>query len=289
MDKTGESLLRLLFNPGENICLSDNKFATHSIPLEDAFKNEVVLISPNTDVADRKVKTNDLILCAINPIFGFRKDSNVTAFRSYLIELDVGSIKDQLGTLEYLKTPYTAQIFSGSKSVHTAICLSEDLPDRKTYDFIGEWIFNIVTVADRQCKNESRSIRIPGAYREPGKKQRLIRLKERVSHEDLFYWLNQYEHLKPKPVERKVVPEGQADFSKLSPWARSMLTKGVTFRNRGRNQTWYGLAYDLGLAGFSEENAVEILSQRFVEEHDFKMKEFLRTIQSAFEKIRGLT
>jgi len=288
MDKTGEQLLTLLFNKGESICVSDNKFATHSIPLEDAFNDEVTLVSPNADVFPRQVKTKDLILCAINPINGFRKDENVTAFRSYLIELDVGSIKDQLGTIAHFKMPFSCQIFSGSKSVHTATCLNEDLPNRKMYDFIGDWIFNIITMADRQCKNESRSIRIPGAYREPGKKQRLISLKERVSHEELFKWLNTYEHLKPKPVEKKIIPVGQADFSKLSPWARAMLTKGINFKN-GRSNGWYGLAYDLGLAGFSEENAVEILSQRFVEEHDFKEKEFLRTIQSAYEKIRELT
>jgi hypothetical protein len=288
MDEKAKTMLKLLFNKGESICVSDNKFATHSVPLEDAFDDKITLVSPNADIFPRQVKTNNLLFCSINPILGFRKDCNVTAFRSYLIELDVGSIKDQLGTIAHFKMPFSCQVFSGSKSVHTAICLSEDLPDKKNYNFIGDWIFNIVTMADRQCKNESRSIRICGAYREPGKKQRLISLKERVPHEELFKWLNKYEHLKPQPIEKKIIPEGEADFSKLSPWAISMLTKGINFKN-GRSNGWYGLAYDLALAGFSEESAIETLSQRFIPEHDFKEKEFLRTIQSAYEKIRGLT
>ena len=284
MDPTGQSLLKLLFNEGETICVSNNEFGFHSIPLESALDGEVELLSPNDKVPLTYCHSSDLILAAINPINGFRRDSNVTAFRSFLIEIDIGTIKEQVNTIAHIKMPFSAQVFSGNKSVHTVITLDSDLSSEKNYRFTAEWILNIVTSADKNCKNPSRSIRIPGAYREPGKKQRLIKMNNRVTQKELSAWLNQYRHLEPTVKEKKVVA-GNADFSNLSPWARYMLVNGIEFKNRGRNQTFFGLAYDLALAGFSEEKAIELLRERFQEERDFKEKELLTTIVSAYRTV----
>ncbi len=279
MDSTGQKLLNLLFNPGETVCVSPNKFAFHSILLE-SFTGQIALVSPNPDIPTKYCDSSELILCSINPILGFRNDSNVKAYRSFLLEIDSGSIKDQLGYLAKLKIPFSCQVFSGNRSIHTVITLDEDLPDLKTYRLIYQWLLKIVTFADPNCKNPSRSVRIPGAYREPGKKQRLVSMKGRISHKELFDWLNQYEHLRPQvKKQRKVLTEG-ADFSRLSPWARYNLTNGITFKN-GRNQTWFGLAVDCFMAGFTLEQVVELLSSRFVEEPDFKEKELLTSINSA--------
>lgn len=284
MDPTGQSLLRLLFNEGENVCVSNNEFGYHSIPLENALVGNINLISPNENAKENKCSSSDLILVAINPINGFRRDECVTAFRSFLIELDIGDIKTQLNTIEYLKMPFSAQVFSGNKSVHTVITLDEDLPDEKTYRTIGNWIFNIVSMCDQNCKNPSRSIRIPGAYREPNKKQRLIKINKRISHKELMDWLNRYEHLRPIAKEKKALT-GNPDYSRLSPWARAMLKNGMDFKSRGRNQTWYAISYDFALAGFSEDQAIEVLESKFEEERDFKRKEWLTAIGSAFKSV----
>lgn len=282
MDPTGQSLLKLLFNEGETVCVSNNEFGFRSIPLKNALDGKIELISP-TEGKSSSCHSSDLTLCAINPINGYRRDSNVTAFRSFLIEMDSGSIKEQLGTIAHLKLPFSIQVFSGNKSVHTVITLDEDLPDEKSYRSVGDWLFRIVTLADKNCRNPSRSVRIPGAYREPGKKQRLIKINKRISHKEFFDWLKQYEHLRPKAREKKIIPEGYGDFSLLSAWAKKMLRDGVDFKNRGRNQTWYALAYDFALAGYTEEQTIEELSKRFEEERDFKEKEWLITIDSAFK------
>jgi hypothetical protein len=284
MDPTGQSLLNLLFNPGETICVSNNEFGFQSVPLKDVFKEKVTLISPNENSPLRKIDSSKLTMVAINPINGWRRDEHVTAFRSYLVEIDIGSIKEQQGTIAHFNMPWSAQIFSGGKSLHTVITLGQDLPDEKTYRLIGNWIFNIITCADKACANPSRSTRIPGAYREPGKKQRLIKLKQRVTLKELMDWLNLYPHLRPRAKEKKVVPAGNADFSRLSPYYRGMLTKGIDFKN-GRSNTWYFIAYELAVVGFTEDGIIEILSERFVEERDFKEKEFLTTIRSAFKKV----
>lgn len=279
MDPSGQSLLKILFNEGETVCVSNNEFGFHSIPLQNALDGKICLVSPNESVPITHCDSADLILVAINPINGYRRDSDVTALRSYLVEIDTGTIKEQLGYIDHLKMPFSAQVFSGNKSVHTLITLDRDLPDEKTYRYIGSWILNIVTMADKNCKNPSRSIRIPGAYRGPGKKQRIIRINKRVKLKALMDWLNKYEHLRPIAKPKRELPEGQADYDLLSNWARSMLKTGVVFKN-GRNQTWFALAVDFAIAGFDEDRTIEELTKYFQEEHDFKEKEFLATIRS---------
>lgn len=284
MDETGKSLLKLLFNEDELVCVQPNKYAYHSIPLKNAMDGRITLVSENPNQPTRYCDSSQLILVAINPIKGFRQDSSVTNFRSFLWEIDVGPIKEQLGYLKHIGVPISAQIFSGNKSVHALTILDQDLPDEKTWRYLNKWTLNILTMCDDQCLNPSRNVRIPGAYREPGKKQRLISIGERVKLSDFMAWLNKYEHLRPKVKEKKPLPDGEPDLARLSPWARAMLSKGVSFRN-GRNQGWYGLAYDLALAGFSEDQGIEILGKRFTEEDDFKEKEWLTTVKSAFRKV----
>ena len=283
MDKTGQSLLKLLFNEGESICVSNNEFGFQSVPLEKALDGEVDLISPNEKVPVNRCKSSDLIFVAINPIKGWRRDSDVTAFRSFLIEIDFGQINQQLTYLNTIKMPFSAQVFSGNKSVHTVITLDEDLKDEKAYRNIGNWIFNIVQWADKNCRNPSRSIRVPGAYREPGKKQRLIKLNRRITQKELYDWLNEYKHLQPV-IKSKPKVEGNADYSRLSLWARAMLEKGLDFKD-GRNKGWFALAVDCAKAGFSEEEAIALLGKRFEEENDFREKEWLTAINSAFKYV----
>src|ERR1019366_3311143 len=128
MDSTGKDLLSLLFNKGEHICVSDTHFAYKALPVSTVLENEWInLISNNPEVTDREVKTSDLILVSVNPIKegSSRSDVNVSAFRTFLIEIDVGTLKEQINTLNHIKMPFSAQIFSGGKSMHTAIVLDE--------------------------------------------------------------------------------------------------------------------------------------------------------------------
>ena len=284
MDPKGQALLKLLFNEGEQICVSNSQKAYRSIPLEQAMEGQLTLMGQAEGQKDNICQSSDLILCSVNPIKGPRLDCNVTAYRTFLIEIDTGSIPVQIATLKHLKMPWSAQIFSGGKSVHTAIILDEDLPNEKTYRNVFQWIFNIATMIDKNCVNPSRMIRIPGAYREPGKKQRLIQLKKRITHKELFGWLNTYEHLRPVGKPKREIVAGQADYDKLSKWAKNMMIRGINFKH-GRNITWFGLAAKFAEAGFTEEEAIQELGKRFEEEYDFKEKEWLLTIASAFKKV----
>lgn len=287
MDPTGKALFKLLFNEGESVCAGNSKYSYHSMPLETAMNGPITLHSEDEEIADRYCESSDLITAAINPIVGFRKDSNVTAFRSFLWEVDVGSIKEQIGYFKKLGIPLSAQVFSGNKSVHAVTILDKDIvdihgnKDEKTYRFLYQWALRVVTLADQVCKNPSRGIRIPGAYREPGKKQHLISIGGRVKFSDFMAWLMRYEHLKPEIKEKKPIPE-KADHTRLSAWARDMLAQGIDFK-KGRNHTWFSLGVDFANAGYSEDQAIDELTPRFNEESDFREKEFLRAIKSGFE------
>jgi hypothetical protein len=281
VDPTGQSLLKLLFNEGESVCPANSKYGYHSIPLEKALNGPITLVSENKELPTRFCDSSDLILIAINPISGYRNDENVTSLRAFLWEIDVGTIPEQLGYLNYFKVPTSVKVFSGNKSIHAVTVLDEPITDIKTYRYLYQWGLNILTLTDQSCKNPSRCVRIPGAYREPGKKQRLLTIGERVKVKDFIDWLKQYEHLKPQVREKKPFVEGEADYSRLSLWCQGMLKNGITF-GRGRNLTWFSLAVDFAKAGYSEDQAVEMLDKRFEEEHDFKEKEFLSAIRSGF-------
>jgi hypothetical protein len=284
MDQKTQDFFKLLFNANEKVCVQDSKFATHSVPLEEVLSGKVTLIPKDSKYSPKTVSSDKLILVALNPAEGLRCDENIVKYRSFLVELDVGSIPEQLNTIKHLKMPFSAQVFSGNKSVHTVITVDEDLNTESQYRMIAKWIFAIVTSADKKCENPSRCIRIPEVYREPGKKQRLIRLKERVTHKELFAWLNRWPHLQPKPKVKKIIPEGEADYDKLSNWAKYQIKNGIEFKN-GRSNTWHGLAYDFALAGYSEEQTIEELGKYYQEESDFREKEWLGTIESAFKRV----
>jgi len=277
-----KSLLDLMFLPEDTVVVSNNKFATHSVSIETVLSGEVTLVSSNQKVSNQIVKTSELIFLAINPIKGFRLDSNAYRLQNFLLECDTGSITSQVEYLKNLGIPYSAIIFSGSKSAHILVALDTPL-DEKTYRLLYVWILRIGTLFDQNCKNPSRCIRIPGATRpETGKQQTLLELKEKVKLEDLMVWLNLYEHLRPKERERKSLTNG-ADHDKLSPWVKTALKYGIKF-DKGRNHTWHSIFCDFALAGYPKDQAIDFLSVYFVEEFDFKEKEWLRIAQSAYDK-----
>lgn len=284
MYEHGEKLLRLMFRPGETICVSPNKFGYHSIPLENVMLEEVTLVPPDSKYPMEKCPSNELRLVALNPIKGFRQDQNCTAYRNFLIEMDVGPLPQQLAYIERLGMPYSAAVFSGGKSLHFLISLDIDLPDQKTWRLIAEWILAIATAADQMTKNPSRSIRIPGPTRDQSR-QVLARWKGPVTFSELRAWLEKHPEQRPKPKVKKA-PSGKHDFNRIAPWVIKRLTEGLD-PTKGRNGQWYAIAYEFALAGYSEDGTIEILSEYYSEDPDFKEKEWLTAIDSAFKHVHS--
>lgn len=282
-----------MFKPGETVCVSPNKFGYHSIPLENTLSGEVTLI-PTQDSALRRNKTweecyeqcptKDLTLAALNPIYGYREDLNCTSFRSFLVELDYGPLKEQVEYLKRIGIPYSALIFSGNKSIHCLITLDKDLPSYDIYYMFAEWILGVATMADQNTKNPSRSIRIPGAEREPGKFQALVEFKGPVKLEDLSDWLKIHPGAKPKKVEKRAISDEPIDLLKLKPWVAQRLQNGLD-PTQGRNKQWFSISCEFALAGFTEEDATEKLRSYFEPDKDFKEREWKTSIRSGYKYI----
>jgi hypothetical protein len=283
-----KALLNLLFLPDERCCPSTDRFAYHSLPVSELHTGQVALVSPSNKVPIKTIKTEDLILMAINPMKGgFRNDGNVSAFRTFLFELDVGSIQSQYLYFKKLEVPVSCHIFSGSKSVHTLVTLDQDI-DEKTYRLLYQWSLAILTLADSACKNPSRSVRIPGAIRpETGKEQKLMEFNGKVKLEDFMTWLNKYPHLRPKEREERKNLTSEKDYDRLSSWLRRALKESNLDFSKGRNRMWYAVFYDFAKAGYGQEEAELILGNFFQEEHDFKEKEWLICAKSAYDHVLG--
>lgn len=280
MHETAKQLFSLMFKPGETVCVSHNKFGYHSIPLKNAINGPITLVPPTDKSEWQYPKPEELTLLALNPIKGFRQDLNCTAFRSFLVEMDYGPLPEQLAYVKKLGMPYSAVIFSGNKSLHFLTTLDTDLPSEDVYRIFSEWILNIMTLADQNTKNPSRSIRIPGAYREPGKKQILVESHGLVKINDLVSWLNKHPEAKPKEKQERIISE-DADFSKVKGWVCKALKDGIMPPNR--NKQWFSVGVEFALSGFNEEYTIEVLRPYFSPDRDFKEREWKTTIRSAFK------
>lgn len=272
-----------MFKQEETICVSHNKYGYHSIPIEMAMGEEVTLVPPNPKHDILHVHSDELKLVALNPIHGFRNDLGCTAFRNFLVEMDCGPLKEQLNYIKSLEMPYSAVIFSGGKSLHFLISLDQDLPSEKVYRTFTLWIRAIATLADQNCINPSRSIRIPGTEREPGKRQILVEMPGKVKINDFTTWLSKYMHLKPQERQKREV-SGKYDFSRLNKWTVDKLIRGFD-PNKGRNKQWFSIACEFAIAGYSEEDTIDILRDYYTEEHDFKEREWLTAVRSGFKYI----
>lgn len=288
MHPSGAALLNLMFLPGETICISPNKYGFHSIPLEKAFEEEVMLL--NTKFRDGEAlekateifHTSELRLVALNPIQGWCDDASCYKYRNFLIELDNGPLSDQLAYIKKLDMPYSAVVFSGGKSLHFLISLATDLVDEKTYRRVYEWILGVVTMADQKTKNPSRRIRVPGPTRGESR-QALGELKGKVQNEALGAWLQRYPEAMPVENERLPVRDN-IGFPRMKPWMVKALN-GEFPTDKGRNQTWFAIACEFAIAGYGEDDTIDILLGHFQPDRDFKEREWKTTIRSAFKYI----
>lgn len=289
MTEMTQNFLSLLFDQGEHICVSPNKYAYHSIP-QDAVNDNIQLISPNQDYGPMTIKESDINLITINPISGWRTDKSVTAFRSFLVEIDNGSLEEQKKYIEESGMPYSACIFSGNKSLHYAITLDEALPGIAEWRFFNQWLLNVLPKIDQQNKNPARHIRFPGNRRKNGKQliQALVEQKGRVSQEDFFRWLYSFENVKPiqRPERTGDILPGIADLTKLPTDVVVKLEGGIT---ENRNANWFYVACRFAEQGFSMDTALDHLGKYFQPDGDFKQREFEGCIKSAYKRIQGDT
>jgi hypothetical protein len=287
MTEMTTNFLKILFNEGEQICVSANKYGYHSLP-QEALNGPMSLVSPNPDFEPTIVHESDINLIAINPITGFRTDNNVTTFRSFMVEIDDGTLEEQKLYIEESKLPYSVCVFSGNKSLHYAITLDEPLSDIHQWRFYNQWLLNCLPKTDQQIKNPSRSLRFPGNRRKNGKKliQAMVEMRGRVSQEEFFKWLYGHENVKPIQRRERETSEflGNPDIENIPPDVIKMVLDGIS---ENRNATWFYVGCRFASVGFRLDTALNYLSGYFQEDKDFKTREWEGCIKSAYKRIHG--
>ena len=283
MRECTKQVLDLFFKEGETICVSHNDYGYHSVS-QTQLNGGIEQVSPQLDRDPEYINETDICLMAINPINGFRRDENVIAYRSFMVELDDGPLSEQMDYIKESGLPYSICTFSGNKSLHFGIVLEQDLPSEEIWRDVAEWILNILDRADPMTKNPTRSIRFPNNMRPNGKKQlqKLIEFKGKVKYNELAVWLQKHPDKNPAEKRKHEVKSVPKTVNGIPQWVLNKLQHGID-ESKGRNNEWFGIAMELAKAGFDAEEIIGYTEEFFTPERDFSRNEW-KTIMTHAHK-----
>ena len=254
-------LLELMFDPGETVCSSVNRFDT-------------------TPKEQSEVGVDDAFI-TINPVSGGRKKENVTVFRSFLLEVDPEGWEDMTeidqekalaSQVQYMaNVPYSARIYSGNKSYHYLVVMDVPLGE-DSYRTYSQYFVHLLNKIDPGVKNPVTAVRVPGHLRvETGKLQMLEEIRGRISRDNLFDWFESFgpDVLKEisdkiyKPQEllgQRVEADDDNERGRLNRRTVAFIDEGVPM-----GSTWHTernlAALDLMSQNFPIEEAEDILSE----------------------------
>lgn len=214
MNIQAEKLLKVLLEPGETTCFTPNPYGTE---IKKAPADGDLFYSINA------IKANSS-----------RLDANVTSYRNFLLELDNIPLAQQISLVRD-RLPITSIVYSGGKSYHFIISLTEPLPDETAYRRTARGLMEAVPEADRTTKNPSRLSRLPGVLRpDTGNYQELIYLGSRIALAEL-----------PEPAPYREPKAEPTNIMFVTQQLLDVLDKGIdnviAARFGGRNQFFYWL------------------------------------------------
>ena len=278
MKETTRIFLETLFNPDEYIYASPYGYTSKRNEDNTGWD----FYWPSSEQKD--IDEKNTLLVSINPLSGeTRNDDNVTAYRTFLVEIDEGLLADQKKYIDESGLPYSLCIFSGNKSLHFAVTLDHDLPSLELYKLHAEWILNTLPKADQLTKNPSRSIRFPGVMRPGAKQQTLIESRGRISYDRLMAYLSRFPDAMPKPEIEEDFEHIANNKHGMAKWVLKGLKEGFDM-SKGRNQTWFSIGFELGKNGYSLEDTFEALEPLYTSEADFNEREWRMTVKNGHSK-----
>jgi hypothetical protein len=241
----------LIFNSTDWVCPAIDTFGT-SVQSVDRLDESVEFVS-------------------INPLrYGStRRDDSVTDHRTFLLEIDKMPIAEQLPAIQSLGIPYTSIVFSGAKSLHTLITLTEPVT-RNEYDKLISRLMLSATFFDPTTKNPSRLTRVPNALRaDTGQVQALIALGSRVPLATLQAWLTERGVPEAPPTRTdkvRAMAERNKQLIERNRGITSVPLNGRTYRflrygaDRGRNHAEaLQAAFDMAACGLDAFKATQLL------------------------------
>lgn len=260
-----QNFLSILFEPNETV-VTGNMYDILARPQSDASGNFI----------------------SINPIHHTRKDSNVTSFRNFLIEMDEGALTkdEQMDLARSINLPFSTAVWSGGKSVHFIISLVEPI-DEPTWRKWAEALIKAVPGADPSTKNPSRFTRLPGAFRRDRQTtQNLLYSGGRVPNEDVEKFCKPH-IIADVPNFRNLYNKmvGVSGIEAAHPMTRAFIA-GTHPCKIGRNNALFRSAADLRDVGLSIEDAGDLLHGPALE-LGLSEKEVVQTIRSAYSRARA--
>lgn len=132
---------------------------------------------------------------SVNPLIKgrSRKISNVKHHRNFMFEMDKVDLKQQAQIVKQSRMPYSTCVFSGGKSLHYIISLTQPVEDVIVYKAIHKAVSEVISKYDGIFDNTGdpcRLTRLPNVTRpETDKEQKLVRVNKRISFSELNEWL----------------------------------------------------------------------------------------------------
>ena len=266
---SNSNFFKVLFNEGEQTCFADSIKATQVQPINaDADCFNWFCLNPLDHTQDT------------NPTQDWhrtdrprRADCNVTAFRSILVEMDKLPLDEQLSLIRRLGMPYSTCVYSGGKSYHFVITLSEACESLQDYKLLAKRVYRALggkEFIDMANGNPSRLTRYPNVYRsDKDRMQSLIEVRSRVSRVELEAWLEAYGVDEPVPtpiVQRKLITLGGTDglpefVVKGNPSAYTKLFLANGASDGEWNVSLFKASCDLVRCGYDDDEIIEMLSQ----------------------------
>lgn len=191
---------KLLFEPYEGVCWAKEPYGTTvsnmdymGYPEENFFAINPLHLTKDLERPDSGT--------------GRRADCNVSCFRNILIEIDSMPVSEQMKYIGDLHMPHSTCVYSGGKSMHFIISLSEPCVDIEDYRELVYRVLAKVPAADKTTKNPSRLSRAPGAMR-GNYCQNLQYVRSRVSRAELETWLGPAPYKAPESYYDQVQATG---------------------------------------------------------------------------------
>ena len=125
-------------------------------------------------------------------------NATVDVYRTFLFELDEGTLQEQASFWKRTKIPASAMIYTGGKSIHVLLTLEEPFNSLELYQAFHRTIvqrlsLNFGARPDADTCQPNRTTKIPGFNRptkdgQPGQDAKLLMLDRRISIEEFKQW-----------------------------------------------------------------------------------------------------
>ena len=262
-------VLETLFDENDKTCVGD--LYNNSIESPFTADGEFFSINP-LDNVDHEWKDKS----GRDYLTPRRADSNVRVYRNFLFEMDDVELPEQLEILNNVNLPWSSIVYSGGKSYHAIISLSQPLGGatteegieqyKQTWKRLAAYIDSVAgkAVVDQSCKNPSRFSRFPEYKADGRKSQDIVKVGSRVEADEFSIILDKCPKVftESTRVSRKSLDiEDVEDFLLFAPSGLVTQIKTVPFAaSAGNYPHLYRIAlWSIDSTGVDRDTLVSVL------------------------------